>query len=163
MERRGCLTVSSAGQHLAPFPCRNGLSVCPPAYPVEGGECEIRGLAALSPHDFRPETYVVLHPGGQTEVKGIALQFAFMVGEGAQKISDFFGRILDHQVGAGHLSPVFGLDQKRIQLRSLTQSVHGEKMHADMGTVPIRDMGKEDGPRAHWSMISTSLPTDFFQ
>ena len=84
-----------------------------------------------------------------------------MVGEGAPKISDFFGRILDHQVGAGHLSPVFGLDQKRIQLRSLTQSVHGEKMHANMGTVPIRDMGKEDGPWDHWSMISTSLPTDF--
>ena len=83
-----------------------------------------------------------------------------MVGE-AQKISDFFGRILDHQVGAGHLSQI-GLDQ-RVQLRSLTQSVHGQKMHSDMGTVPIRDMRKEDGPRSRWSMISTSLPMDFFQ
>ena len=67
------------------------MPVCPSAYPVEGGECEIRRFTALTPYDFCAQPDIVLHPGGKSEVKGIAFQFAFMVGEGTQKVADFLG------------------------------------------------------------------------
>ncbi len=74
------------GDDAASFPEGFPGGVGPSSGAVEGGEGEVGGGAALAADKFGAAADIVHHPGGESEVIGVSLDFTHVVGEGCDEV-----------------------------------------------------------------------------
>ena len=121
-------------------------SVFPETAAVEGGETKVGRSTALAADEFAATANVVLHPSRQEQVEGIPFHFAGVKGNAAHEVGEVVFADFDHQVGAGHLAPVFGFDEDGLEVGSEgCQGIQYEVMGSNVRAVPIGGMGDEDG------------------
>ena len=114
--------------------CRGvDASAFPLADAVKCGEQKGGRGAAFAAEQFSAAPHIVLHPGRQAQMIGVAPDFAGVQRQRVHQGGDIVEAGFNEQVRRAHLSPKFGLHQRAGKtLRQSLERIHHEKVRADV-------------------------------